>query len=144
MVLAFNSAQLYTAQIHLHTITTGEDGVSYQFSSILYNTDLPTSYNSRQPEKMVSAINSAQLSTAQIRLPSKTAREKVVSAINSAQHYTAQIDLQAIRAREDGVSHQFNSTLSSTDSFTPYNSRRRWCQPSIQLSSVQYRFTHSL
>jgi hypothetical protein len=41
-----NSARLSTVQIHLLAITDRDEGVSYQFRWTLYNTDSLTRYNS--------------------------------------------------------------------------------------------------
>jgi hypothetical protein len=107
---------------------------------------------------MVSAIDSARLSTVQIHL--HAIRVRVVGV--RYRFSTAQNHLLAITAREDGVSYRFSSTLYSTDSLTSYNSQRRWCQLSaidsarldaaqIHLQSitgrkddVSYRFSSTL
>jgi hypothetical protein len=89
---------------------------------------------------MVSAIDLARLSTAQVHLQTVTVRED-----DSARPSTAQIYLLPITTKADGVSHyRFSSTLYSTDSLTRYNSQRRCCQLPIQLNAVQHRFTYSL
>jgi hypothetical protein len=59
---------------------------------------------------MLSAINSARLSTAQIHLHAITVREDAVSYQFSSTLYT-QIHLQAITARGDGISYKFSLTF---------------------------------
>jgi hypothetical protein len=48
MASAIDSAEFFTAQIHLLPITASEDGVSYRFSPTLYSTDSLTNYNSQR------------------------------------------------------------------------------------------------
>jgi hypothetical protein len=91
---------------------------------------------------MVSAVNSAQLSN---KFTYKLyQREKLVLAVNSAQLSTVQIHLLPVTAGEDGVTCQLGSALYSADSLTHYNSQRRWRQLPTQLSSLQRRFTYTL
>jgi hypothetical protein len=49
----------------------------------------------------------------------------MVSAIDLAGLSTAQIHLLPITAREDDVSYRFSSTLYSIDPLTSYNGQRR-------------------
>jgi hypothetical protein len=154
-VSAIDTGELFTAQIHLLPKIAREDGVSHRFGWTRYSKYALTRYNSQrgwcqlsirldslqhkftysleQPEKIVSAIDSAKSFTAQIYL----LPEIMVSAIDSALLVTAQIHLLPITARGD-VSYRFSSTIYySRDSLTNYNSQKRECQVSIQLGSVK-------
>jgi hypothetical protein len=146
-------------------ITARKDGVSYRFSSIHYSTDLLTNYNSQG----IWYQRSIRLNSLQHRFTYILSQpEKMVSASDSARLSTAQIHLLPVTAREDGVSYRFNSTLYRTGSLTSYNSQRRWSQryissgfyatdsptdyksqkqcgqQSIQRNIIQCRFTYLL
>jgi hypothetical protein len=141
MVSAMDFAGPCTAQSHLHPVTAREDGVRYRFSSAHCSTDSLTRYNKQRRWCQLS-IQFDPLNhrfTYFLQQPGR-----MVSAIDSTRPCIAQVHLHPVTAREDGVSYRFSSTLYNTYSLTSYNSQIRWCQLSIQLKSLQRRFTYFL
>jgi hypothetical protein len=141
MVSALDSARLSTALSYLHAITVREDGVSSRFGSTLGSTQSLTCYNSQRKWRQLSI----QLNSLHHRFTYLLYQaEKMALAIDSARLPTSQIHLLPIAFREYSVSYRFGSTLYGTNSLTYYNSQRRWCQLSIQIDSLQHRFTYLL
>jgi hypothetical protein len=122
MVSALDLTQLSIEHIHLQAIIASEVGVNNTFSSALYTTDSPTDYNSQtRCRQLLVQPNTIRYRLAYMLLQP----QRIMSAINSAQLPTAQIHLLPVTAGVDHVSNPLNPILCSTDSLTIYKSQRR-------------------